>query len=72
MATVNIPHVGSVREAIQRQENRKREITSPDPVERYRRKNERIQDAAEEYFGGLVREAQKNRITAKELQGIDI
>lgn len=68
MATARIPPVGSIYEAIQRQEKRKRECTSPDPVERYRLRNERIQTASEEYFGELVREARKNRTTSEELR----
>ena len=68
MAQANIPPCGSINEAIQRQEKRKRECTSPDPVERWRLRDERMQDAAEEYFGDLVWEAKKNRTTAEELR----
>lgn len=68
MATARIPPVGSICEAIQRQEKLKRECTSPDPVERYRLRNERMQTASKEYFTELVREARKNHTTAEELR----
>ena len=57
MAFVNLPPWGSLYESEKRREKRIRESTSPLPVERWRLREERIQDELKTVSSELVRQA---------------
>lgn len=59
MAYVDIPPSGTLYEAEKRRIRRIRETTSPDPFERWRLREERIQDELNSAMGELVRQAKK-------------
>ena len=69
MAIALIPPAGPIHDSLRRMERRQREQTSPDPVERYRLREERIQDDLAASMASLTAEAKRNHVTKSELQG---
>ena len=59
MAFVNLPPCGSIYESEKRRQKRIRENTTPDPAERWRLREERIQDELNSVSAELARQAQK-------------
>lgn len=69
-AYANLPPCGPIHDAEVRRKKLIREQTSPDPVERWRLREERIGDGLTAAAGELVRQAQKNRVTTNTIKGI--
>lgn len=59
MAIVNLPPAAAAKQ--QQQASRALRLQSIDPVERYKAREEQIAEAAREYSGELLRQAERNR-----------
>ena len=70
MATAQIPPTGGIYEAEKRRQNQIREMYSPDPVERWRLREQRISGGLTSVSNAAVRKAQANQVTFNILKGV--
>ncbi len=70
MAWAGIPPTGGIYEAEKRRQNQIREMYSPDPVERWRLREQRISDGLTSVSNAAVRKAQANQVTFNILKGV--
>ena len=68
MAFSMVPPTGSIARSLERQAALRREMTTSDPLERYRLREERIQNGFSELSGVLIRQAKNNAKIRQEIE----
>ena len=71
MAVVSLPPRGPIYDAQRRRELRIREMTTVDPVERYKLREARLNENMISVAAALINDAKKNKVTAEMLKKSD-